>query len=185
MVDQNITQLLDSVRNGNDEAVGQLVPQLYSELHKLARYQMQGEQAGHTLQATALVNEAYIRLLKQESAPNNKAHFMALSAQAMRRILVDHARGRNREKRGGEYLQISLSDLDSDLNVTEQGLLELHDGLRKLAEFDERAEKALELMFFGGLTYEEIADVLSVGRSTIYEDIKAAKAWLAVQMGSK
>ena len=183
MNNNQITQLLDAARAGDANARDLLLPRMYDELHVIARRHMRNENAGHTLQATALVNEAYLKLAGNQQVPENRAHFLALSAQAMRRILVDHARNKKREKRGGDLMQVTLTEWESSLSVTEDSILELDDALEKLAKFDERAEKAMVLMYFGGMTYEEIAKSLNVGRSTVFEDIKAAKAWLAVQMG--
>lgn len=175
------TRLLVSAQQGDETASKQLLPQVYEELRTLARQHMRRENAGHTLQSTALVNEAYLRLMGAAQA-QNRAHFLALSAQAMRRILVDHARAKNRDKRGGDLLRVTLSDWQPEQQNTEQALLELDDALSQLSAFDERAARAIELLFFGGLTYEEIGQQLGVSRSTAFDDIKAAKAWLAVQM---
>lgn len=181
MTNGEFTRLLESARQGDDRASQQLLPQVYKELRALAGKYMRQENAGHTLQSTALVNEAYLRLLGTPEA-SNRAHFMALSAQAMRRILVDHARGKNREKRGGDLLRVTLADWQPDQHNTEEVLLELDDALSRLSMFDERAAKAIELLFFGGLTYEEIGEQLGISKSTAFDDIKAAKAWLASEM---
>lgn len=182
MTNGDFTRLLESARQGDEQASQQLLPQVYEELRTLARRQMQRENAGHTLQSTALVNEAYLRLMGKPQA-KNRAHFMALSAQAMRRILVDHARSKNREKRGGDLVRVTLVDWQPENQSTEQALLELDDALSRLSEFDDRAAKAIELLFFGGLTYEEIGEQLGISKSTAFDDIKAAKAWLASEMG--
>lgn len=182
MVDGEFTRLLTSARQGDEEAHQQLLPKVYEELRTLAQQYMRRENSGHTLQATALVNEAYLKLLGAPQA-NNRAHFLALSAQAMRRILVDHARSKNREKRGGDLVRVTLTDWQTIEQTTEQSILELDEALCRLSEFDQRAGMAIELLFFGGLTYEEIGEQLGTSKSTAYDDIKAAKAWLATQMG--
>lgn len=182
MSKHQITELLDAVRGGDKKAGEQLFPTMYHELRQLARYQMNSENTGHTLQATALVHEAYVKVLGDNRVPQDRAHFLAISAQAMRRILVDHARAKKSEKRGGELIQVTLNDCDLPQTENNAGLLELHDALTQLAEFDPRAAQAVEMKFFGGMTYEEIAESLGIGRSAAYEDIKAAKAWLAAQL---
>ena len=183
MSHSQVNSLLEAARRGDAAASERLLPKMYDELHRLARQQMYRENAGHTLQATALVNEAYLRMLGDAQVPENRTHFLALSAQAMRRILVDHARSKHREKRGGDLLQVTLNEWESGAAVNDQHLLELDDALEKLAEFDERAANAIELMFFAGMTYEEVAQTLGIGRTAVYEDVKAGKAWLALQMG--
>jgi len=183
MKENSVTQLVEQASKGDANASGELLPKMYDELRRLASFHMVSENKEHTLQATALVNEAYLKMLGNDATVLNRTHFMALSSQAMRRILVDHARGKNRQKRPGQYLHVTLSET-AQLSVTDNGLLELNDALNQLAEFDERAAQAVELMFFSGLTYEETALHLGVGRSTIYEDVKAAKAWLAVKLDS-
>ncbi len=181
MVEGQFTQLLHAAKGGDATARNQLLPQVYEELRTLARHQMRRENAGHTLQATALINEAYIRL-QGANEPNDRAHFLALSSQAMRRILVDHARSKNRDKRGGDLIRVTLVDWQPDANASEDALLELDDALSRLSEFDARSAQAIELLFFGGLTYEEIGQELGISKSSAFDDIKAAKAWLASQM---
>lgn len=182
MDQQQVTQLLQAFRAGDAGAEQSLFPKIYEELRRVARSRMRQERPGHTLQATALVHEVYLKLAGSEQSPTNRTHFLALSARAMRRILVDHARTRSREKRGGGYAQVTLSEHLPEAAVTQQGLLELDDALAKLACFDDRAARALELMFFGGLTYDEIGETLGLGRTSVFNDIQAAKAWLAVEM---
>ena len=181
MKDGQFTQLLQAARQGDDNARQQLLPQVYEELRDIARHHMRRENAGHTLQATALVNEAWLRLMGSDK-PNDRAHFLALSAQTMRRVLVDHARSRNREKRGGELLRVTLADWLPENGASEDALLDLDDALVRLGTFDARAAKAIELLFFGGMTYEEIGWELGISKSTAFDDIKAGKAWLAAEL---
>lgn len=180
---QEIAELLNASQHGDKQAQDELLPHLYDQLHKLARSQMRNENLGHTLQATALVHEAYLKIAGYDPGTLNKTHFLALSAQAMRRLLIDHARSKRREKRGGDSVRVTLTDWTAPVSETEQELLELTEALEKLMQFDPRAANALELMYFAGLSYEEIASSLGVGRSTVYEDVKAAKAWLAQELG--
>lgn len=181
MAHGQFTQLLQAAKDGDVGARNQLLPQVYEELRTIARHQMRRENIGHTLQTTALVNEAYIRLSGADE-PNDRAHFLALSSQAMRRVLVDHARAKKRDKRGGDLVRVTLVDWQPDVSASEDALLELDDALSKLGEFDARSARAIELLFFGGLTYEEIGAELGISKSSAFDDIKAAKAWLASQM---
>lgn len=179
---QQVTQLLAAVREGDPASRDQLMSIVYNELRRLASSHMRKERDNHTLQATALVNEAYLRLAGAELQATDRIHFFALTAQTMRRILVDHARTRSREKRGGGFVQTTL---DGSVAVSPENgaaVVELDDALQRLAEFDERAAKAIELMYFGGLSYDEVGSVLGVAKTTIFEDIKIAKAWLAKEM---
>ncbi len=179
-----ITVLLSAVAGGDEKAHAQLFPQVYDELRRIAASQMRKERSGHTLQATALVNEAYVKMAGSNATPNDRVHFFAMAAQNMRRILVDHARARRRDKRGGDQLQVTLDDSVFAAPDSQDGVIELDEALEKLAGFDERAAKAVELMFFGGLTYDETADVLGTSKTTVFEDLKIAKAWLAREMGA-
>ena len=178
----NLTSILQAASAGDAAAQGQLLPKVYDELHRLAASYMRRERQGHTLQATALVNEAYLRLVGADLNPRDRQHFFAAAAQMMRRVLVDHARGRNREKRGGDQLQVTYGESLFQDPQSQTDVLELDDALAKLAAFDERSAQALELMYFGGLTYEEVAAVLGTSKTTVFDDMKVAKAWLAQQM---
>lgn len=180
---KEVTQLLAAVRNGDQKAHDQLLPQVYDELRRLAASHMRKERANHTLQATALVNEAYLRLAGTENQAQDRVHFFALAAQTMRRILVDHARSKNRDKRGGGLQQTTLDGSVFVSDDNQGAVIELDEALQRLSEFDERGAKAIELMFFGGLTYDEAGEVLGVSKTTLFEDIKIAKAWLAKEMG--
>ncbi len=179
----NVTQLLAAARSGDPAAHQQLLPQVYDELRRLAARHMRREREGHTLQATALVNEAYLRMAGGDVHAADRVHFFALAAQMMRRILVDHARSKGRGKRGGDQRQLTFDESVFISPESETAVIELDEALEKLAAFDERAAKAVELMFFGGLTYDEAANVLGVSKTTVFEDLKLAKAWLAREMG--
>lgn len=177
----DVTDLLVAWRDGDEAALERLSPLLYTELRRLAGAYMAREAPGHTLQATALVNEAFVRLVDADVDYRDRRHFFALAARMMRRILVDHARSRERDKRGGGVLALSY---DEELHVPAGGegntasVLELDEALSRLAEIDTRMVEAVELIFFGGLTYEEAAEVLGVSRSTLFEDVRFARAWL-------
>jgi RNA polymerase sigma-70 factor, ECF subfamily len=176
-----LTQLLIAWSKGDARALEQLTPLVYAELRKLAHSYMNRERAGHTLQTTALVHEAFLRLLgNPQEGWQNRAHFYAIAAQMMRRILVDYARANLRAKRGGATTRIVLEELD--VPVTEPAfdvdVLALDAALEKLAEFDPRRSRVVELRFFGGLSVEETAQVLQVAPDTIVRDWRVAKAWL-------
>ena len=175
----NITELLVAWRNGDEAALAQLMPEVHGELHRIARRCMRGERAGHSLQATALVNEAYVRLVDTRQVRwQDRTHFLAMSARLMRRVLVDHARARLYQKRGGGALKVTLTDGLAGSDEQPQDVIALHDALDALAKFDERKSRVVELRFFGGLTIEETAHVLGVSVDTIMRDWKLAKAWL-------
>ncbi len=176
-----LTQLLIAWSQGDARALEQLAPLVYAELRNLAHRYMNRERAGHTLQTTALVHEAFLRLLgNPQESWQNRAHFYAIAAQMMRRILVDYARANLRAKRGGETTRIALEDLD--IPVVEPtfnpDVLALDAALEKLAEIDPRRSRVVELRFFGGLSVEETAQVLQVAPDTIVRDWRVAKAWL-------
>jgi RNA polymerase sigma factor (TIGR02999 family) len=173
-----VTQLLLAWRKGDAQALEDLTPVVYNELRRLARHYMGNERVGHTLQATALVNEAYLRLVDIRKVQwQNRAHFFAMSARLMRRILVDSARSRNYQKRGAGGQKVSL---DEALLVENPGqdLVALDDALDALASIDERKSKVVEMRFFGGLSVEETAEALGVSVDTVMRDWKLAKAFL-------
>ena len=175
----DITELLVAWRNGDEGALAQLMPEVHGELHRIARRCMRGERAGHTLQATALVNEAFVRLVDTRQVRwQDRTHFLAMSARLMRRVLVDHARARLYQKRGGGAAKLTLTDGLAGSDEQPQDVIALHDALDALAKFDERKSRVVELRFFGGLTIEETAHVLGVSVDTIMRDWKLAKAWL-------
>jgi RNA polymerase sigma-70 factor (ECF subfamily) len=160
-----------------------LIPLVHQELHEIARRCMAGERAGHSLQATALVNEAYLRLVNaQDVAWHDHAHFLAVSARVMRRILVDHARSRRYQKRGGDAARVTLDEALVVTNEPAHDFVALDDALEALAKFDERKGRVIELRFFGGLSVEETASVLKVSPDTVMRDWRLAKAWLQREM---
>jgi RNA polymerase sigma factor (TIGR02999 family) len=180
----HITGLLTAWGNGNQAAFDELVPLVYDELRRIARRHLGRERAGHTLQTTALANEAYIRLARVHDVPwQDRAHFFALAAQLIRRILIDYARARQYDKRGGGG--IMPLPLDESLIFTverSRELVVLNDSLDALAKFDHRKARVVEMRFFGGLSAEESAAVLRVSPDTVLRDWKLAKAWLAREM---
>lgn len=181
---EGVTKLLLAWSEGQDSALDKLLPVVYQELRRLARRYMYGERADHTLQTTALVNEAYLRLIDSRRVRwQNRTHFFAISAQLMRRILVDFARSRRYQKRGGGVQKVTL---DEDLIMSpKQGrdLVALDGALEALAATDARKARVVELRFFGGLSVEETAAVLKVSPDTVLRDWRLAKAWLAREMG--
>jgi len=182
---KEITRLLLAWGEGDEAALDELTPLVYEELHRLAHHYMSGERAGHTLQTTALVNEAYLRLIDWKNVQwQNRAHFFAVSAQLMRRILVDFARARGYDKRGGG---VRAEALDEAALVTDEkgtDLVALDEALGALAELDERQARIVELRFFGGLTNEEVAEVLKVSEGTVRRDWSLARAWLHRELSS-
>jgi RNA polymerase sigma factor (TIGR02999 family) len=181
-----VTDLLRAWSEGDESALKKLVPIVHDELHRLARVYMANERPGHTLQATALVNEAYLRLLDVGQINwQNRAQFMGVCAQLMRRILVDFARRRKSKKRGGENIQLSLEEglIVSKDRAAE--LLALDDALSAFAAMDARRSRVVELRFFGGLSVEETAEVVKVSPDTVMHDWKLAKAWLAREMSGQ
>ena len=175
----NLTGLLTEWRQGDKTALETLTPLVYDELRRIAHRYMQGEREGHTLQTTALVNEAYLRLADQQKIEwQNRAHFFAVAAQMIRRILVDHARTHNAEKRGGGACKL---ELDEAIGVPQQrdlNLVALDDAMNTLAEMDPQQGRIVELRFFGGLSIEETAEVLGISPATVKRDWAVAKAWL-------
>jgi len=174
-----VTQLLLAWNSGDRAALDQLVPLVYDELHRMARQYLRKERAGHTLQTTALVNEAYLRLIDVRQVQwQNRAHFFAIAARLMRQILVDFARERNYQKRGGGEFQISLDEAATVACELNEDVVALDEALHKLAELDERKSRVVEMRFFGGLTEEEIAETLKVSPETVRRDWRLAKSWL-------
>jgi len=174
-----ITQLLLAWNEGDDQALDRLMPLVHDELHLLAHRYMAGERTGHPLQTTALVNEAYLRLIDSSRVRwQNRAHFFAVSAQLMRRILVDAARSRRKLKRGGDAIHVSLDEALSVSNEPAAAVIALDEALTALAAFDVRKSKVVELRFFGGLSVDETAEVLNVSVMTVMRDWSFAKAWL-------
>lgn len=178
-----VTRLLVAWGNGDQAALDQLMPLVYSELHRLAHRHIKKERPGHTLQTSALLNEAFLRLVDQKDVHwHGRAHFFSLAAQMMRRILVDYARSRRFAKRGGDAQQVTFNE---ELPVSRQisvDVVEVHEALNELASLDERKSKVVELKFFGGLSNEETAEVLGVSPGTVMRDWTLAKAWLRLAM---
>ena len=176
---EDVTQLLLSWSQGDAMALDRLMPLVHEELHRLARRYMAGEQPGHTLQATALVNEAYLRLIDSSRVQwQNRTHFFAVSAQLMRRILVDFARSRRYLKRGGAARHVSLDEALALSEEPDTDLVALDDALNDLAQVDARKAEVVVLRFFGGLSVEETSEVLMVSADTVMRDWKFAKSWL-------
>jgi RNA polymerase sigma factor (TIGR02999 family) len=176
---QNVTQLLVGWSNGDKEALDKLVPLVYDELRKQAARYLRRERVGHTLQTTALIHEAYIRLVDQKNVRwQNRAHFFGIAAQLMRRILVDHARSKGRAKRGGSNIRVSLSQAELKSAGQNLDIVAIDEALERLAKIDEQQSKIVELRFFSGLTVEETAAVLSISPATVKRDWSVARAWL-------
>jgi RNA polymerase sigma-70 factor, ECF subfamily len=180
-----VTQLLKAWTTGDQQALEKLTPLVYDQLHRVARHYMFGERSGHTLQTTALVNEVYLRLVQCDQMNwQDRAHFFAVSAQLMRRILIDFARARGYQKRGHGAPHISLDDAPSVGSHSDPNVVALDEALRALASVDERKSKVVELRFFGGLSVEETAEVLKVSQETVKRDWKLAKVWLLREMSA-
>ena len=176
---RDITGLLHQIADGNSDATAELVPLIYDELHRLAAHFMARERPDHTLQTTALVHEAYLRLVQQRNATwNNRAHFYGAAAGIMRRILVDHARARHTAKRGGRAPHVPLEDVGGLIGDRSDGLLRFDSALTRLAELSSRQARVVELRFFGGLDVDETAEVLAVSAKTVKRDWSVARAWL-------
>ncbi len=174
-----VSELLDAWSHGDKEALDKLMPLVYDELRRLARQHMRREHPGHTLQTTALVNEAYLRLVKQRHARwENRSQFFGVAAQLMRRILVDHARSRHRLKREGDARKISLDEAATVSQEQSTDLLAVHEALKKLEKLNERMGRIVELRFFGGLSIDEAAEVLKVSPGTVMKDWTFAKAFM-------
>jgi RNA polymerase sigma-70 factor (ECF subfamily) len=174
-----VTQLLQSWSEGNQEALDKLVPLVHAELHRLARHYMSNERPGHTLQTTELVNEAYVRLIDWKNVRwQNRAHFFGVAAQIMRRILVDFARSRASAKKGGGTQYVSLSEAMTISPERGEDLIALDHALESLSELDSRKSRIVELRFFGGLSVEETAEVLKISARTVMRDWGLAQAWL-------
>lgn len=173
-----ITSLLRDWQSGDGQALERLTPYLHEELRRLAASHMRREAGGHTLQSTALVNEAYLRLVDVELDFASRSHFLAVASKVMRRILVDHARHKRRAKRGGGVRALTLDEAIYVADAEDPRILHLDDALNRLAEFDARMARGIEMIYFGGLTTRETAEALGISRVTLNEDLKLAKAWL-------
>ena len=178
-----ITQLLTEMRNGNKDAESQFLALVYGELHRLAAGLMRRERPEHTLQPTALVNEAYVRLVNRTTDWENRSHFFAVAAQVMRRVLVDYARSHRAGKRGGALPKVDLDDLPLGSENFPEKLLALDEALSRLSEWDPRQSRIVELRFFGGLTEEEIATLMQTSTRTVRREWSLARAWLYSHIG--
>lgn len=180
-----ITQWLIAWSDGHRDALDQLLPLVYRDLRRLAAGYMRREPAGHTLQPTALVHEAYVRLVDQRQVQwRNRAHFFGMAASMMRRILVDHARERLAEKRGGELERVTLVEDQIAADPGGVDVLALHESLERLAAFDPRHAQIIELRYFGGLTIDETAEVVGISAATVVREWTIAKAWLRADLSS-
>ena len=179
-----VTRLLVAWSNGDRAALDRLMPLVYEELRRLARHYMSRERPGHTLQSTALVNEAYLRLVEQEGMRwENRAHFFGIAARLMRQILVEHARSRQAAKRGGGQYRLSLSKVDRVASRPDVNLLALDEALGRLEALDPQKSRIVELRYFGGLGIEETAEVIGVSPATVKRDWSMARAWLRCEIG--
>ena len=182
----DVTLLLSEMKRGNSEALPKLIPLVYHELKRLAAHFLRGEREGHTLQATALVNEAYLRLAGQKATFQNRAQFMGVAAQLMRRILVDYARQRVAAKRGGHEVPVELDQCQIGGGVEQsEEMLAIDEALARLAQLDAQQARVVEMRYFGGMTVEETADALGIGARTVKREWAMAKAWLRVEISSK
>lgn len=181
-----VTVLLNKLASGDQEAAAQLVPLVYDELHRLAVRRLRHERPDHTLQATALVHEAYLKLADQRNAKwQNRAQFFAIASQVMRRILVDYARTQQRIRRGGKQQKLALDEVVLVAPDRTSEVLAVNESLSRLEKLDPRQGRIVELRYFGGLTIEEIADVLGVASKTVARELKVAKAWLYGQLNQE
>jgi len=178
-----VTLLLRQWSNGNKQALDELMPVVYEQLRKLASNCLRAERPDHTLRATALVHEAYMRLVDSDVAWQDRVHFFAVSARMLRRILVDHAKSNNRQKRGGELQKVTLDEAVLVGPQGDKGLVELDEALHRLAAQDQRKSELIELLFFGGLTYDEAAAALNISPATVHRELTLAKAWLYRELG--
>ena len=180
---QRVTELLARWSHGDDSALAELTPLVYEELRRLAHHHMGGQRPDHTLQTTALVNEAYLRLADQTN-PNwqNRAHFFAVAARAMRQILVNYAKSARTQKRGGGAFKVELDETAIVSPEESKEIVDLHEALERLTTLDSRKAQVVELKYFGGLNYDEMADVLKISRVTVRRDWEFAKVWLYTEL---
>ena len=176
-----VTQLLLDWREGDKVALDKLIPLVHDELRRLARHYLRRERAGHTLQTSDLINEAYLRLVDGDVAWKSRSHFFGIAARLMRQILVDHARARYNLKRGGDQLRVSLSEV-ADIGGRAAEMIALDEALDGLATLDEQQSRIVEMRYFSGLTIEETAEVLNISTATVEREWRSARAWLRQQM---
>src|SRR5216110_3891364 len=178
-----VTQLLQQWSHGGDSALAELTPLVYEELRRLAHHYMEGQRPDHTLQTTALVNEAYLSLADQTKPRwQNRAHFFAVAARAMRRILVSYARSQRSQKRGGGALKMELDEAAMVSPQESKEIVDLHEALERLATLDSRKAQVVELKYFGGLNYDEMSEVLKISRVTVRRDWRFARLWLYTEL---
>ncbi|MEM6702093.1 MAG: ECF-type sigma factor [Acidobacteriota bacterium] len=182
MTEEPLTVLLMQWRKGDEDALEKLVPAVYGELRRLASYHMRGERQEHTLQPTAVVNEALLKLIDMEVDWTDRAHFMAVASRQMRRLLVDYARARRRHKRDGG-VRVTLDDSVGFEDDGSVDMVDVDNAMNALKELDERKARLVELHYFGGLTYRELAEVTSVSEATVHRELRLAKAWLRRELG--
>ena len=176
-VPANFTQLLSEWHSGHPQALNRLTPLVYEELRRLARNYMRAERGSHTLQATAVVHEAFLRLVQADVALHDRAHFFALASRLMRRVLVDHAKSRSRIKRNAGIREFGAEEPEES-TVASFDVIALDDALESLMQMEPRLAQVIELHYFGGLTYEQIAEAVGVSNATVHRDIRLARAWL-------
>ncbi|HEV8140491.1 MAG TPA: sigma-70 family RNA polymerase sigma factor [Pyrinomonadaceae bacterium] len=182
---ENVTVLLRKWSEGDDRALEELTPLVYDELHRLAHQHMRREKAGHILQTSALINEAYLRLVDQSHTQwEDRAHFFGIAARLMRQILVDEARKRNSAKRGGSLIQVPLDEVENLAHQQAENVVAIDDALHRLEAIDVRQSQIVELRFFGGLSIEETANLLKVSSGTVMRDWTFARAWLRNEMSA-
>jgi RNA polymerase sigma factor (TIGR02999 family) len=182
-VPANFTQLLTEWRSGHPQALERLTPLVYDELRRLARSYMRAERGSHTLQATAVVHEAFLRLIQANVALQDRTHFFALASRLMRRVLVDHAKSRSRIKRNAGVKEFITGDADA-MPAANFDVVALDDALESLVQLEPRLAQVIELHYFGGLTYEQIAEAAGASTATVHRDIRLARAWLLNEIGS-
>jgi RNA polymerase sigma factor (TIGR02999 family) len=182
---QAVTRLLKQWGEGDKQALDQLMPLVYDQLRSLAGRCLASGRPEHTLRATALVNEAYVRLVHSDLTFNDRVHFFAVAARLLRHILVDHARGLNRQKRGAGAEKLTLDEAVLVSPETPSGILDLDEALSRLADLDKRKAEVIELLFFGGLTYDEVAAALQISAATVHRELRMAKAWLHKELAAR
>ena len=183
--DQKITQLLNEWGDGDKAAEAALTPLIYDELQGMARRLFRSEKNSHTLQPTALVHEAFVKLVDVDVTWQDRAHFYSLAARMMRRLLVNHANARNAAKRGGDAVKVTLNEAVISGSSTDADLLDLEEALQALAELDQRKAELIELQYFGGLSFKEMEEVTGLSSSTLDRDLRMARAWLKDQLAKK
>jgi RNA polymerase sigma factor (TIGR02999 family) len=183
-VPANFTQLLTEWRSGHPQALDRLTPLVYDELRRLARNYMRGERGSHTLQATAVVHEAFLRLIQANVALQDRGHFFALASRLMRRVLVDHAKSRSRQKRNSGARDLIAEDTGELPAAPDFDVVALDDAIEGLQQMEPRLAQVIELHYFGGLTYDQIAAAVGTSAATVHRDIRLARAWLLNEIGN-